>query len=321
MSNYLNKRVLLVGAGTMALDYAKVLKEQNITFEVVGRGAESAVVFTQEIGIEVHTGGLKEFLEKAVELPPAAIVAVGVEQLAEATLLLLEKGIKQILVEKPAGLNIDEISQVAAQAEVQKSLVYVAYNRRFYTSTIKAQEIIREDGGVTSFIFEFTEWSHVIEDLKKADDVKQKWFLANSTHVVDLAFYLGGRPKKICCHTAGGLSWHPSASIFTGSGVSQEGVPFSYHANWEAPGRWSLEILTRRHRLIFRPMEQLHIQRFGSVSIEKVELDDELDVKFKPGLFRQVKAFLGADKQVLIDIKSQYDMCKTYELIANSNLP
>ena len=42
------------------------------------------------------------------------------------------------------------------------------------------KEIIAEDNGVTSFNFEFTEWSHEIEKLEKAPGVKENWFLANS---------------------------------------------------------------------------------------------------------------------------------------------
>ena len=46
----------------------------------------------------------------------------------------------------------------------------VGFNRRFYSSVLKAKDIIHEDGGVKSFFFEFTEWSHVIAGLKNPDD-------------------------------------------------------------------------------------------------------------------------------------------------------
>ena len=108
----------------------------------------------------------------------------------------MKNGVKRILVEKPAGTTLEEVAQVASEAENQRAEVYVAYNRRFFASTIKAQSIIAEDRGVTSFAFEFTEWSHQIVDLEKDPRVKKNWFLANSTHVVDLAFYLGGIPKR-----------------------------------------------------------------------------------------------------------------------------
>lgn len=292
MSDYLGEKVLLVGAGTMAVDYANVLLAQGIPFDVIGRGQNSAMAFKEKTGIPVYTGGLEIYLNKLGRTPLCSIVAVGVEQLAPVTTLLLKNGVKRILVEKPAGLNLEEIIEVANLARIKDSEVYVAYNRRFYASTQKALEIIDQDGGLSSFCFEFTEWSHIIKDLKKAHEIKEQWFLANSTHVVDLAFFMGGVPKEISCFTAGGLQWHPSASVFTGAGVTEKGALFSYHANWEAPGRWGVELLTCKHRLILRPLEQLQIQKIGSVSIEKLDLDDEIDQKFKPGLYRQVESFI-----------------------------
>ncbi|MDA8226238.1 MAG: Gfo/Idh/MocA family oxidoreductase [Desulfitobacterium hafniense] len=316
MSNNIGQKTLLVGAGLMAIDYANVLVAQHVLFDVVGRGQGSAATFKEKTGVPVYTGGLEQYFKENGLVYPSAIVAVSVEQLAQTTILLLEKGFKRVLVEKPAGLNRDQIKEVARVAEKNNAEVYVAYNRRFYASTQKAQEIIDEDGGVLSFNFEFTEWSHVIEDLEKASGVKEQWFLANSTHVADLAFYLAGKPKELVAYTAGGLSWHPSASIYAGAGVSEQGALFSYQANWEAPGRWRVEVLTSKHRLVFCPMEQLHIQRIGTVSVEMVQLDDELDRKFKPGLYQQVQVFLGDEKKGLLDIAGQYAMVKNcYETI------
>ena len=67
--------------------------------------------------------------------------------------------------------------------------MYIGYNRRFYASTQKALEIIALDKGVKSFSFDFTEWSHEIESLKKDIAVKNSWFLCNSTHLLDLSFF------------------------------------------------------------------------------------------------------------------------------------
>ena len=215
------------------------------------------------------------------------------------TIKLITAGVKNILVEKPAGLNLEEVTNIANMAKENSTNVYVAYNRRFYASTLKAQEIIKEDGGVTSFNFEFTEWSHVIEKLDKSEKVKNAWFYANSTHVVDLAFFLGGKPKEMSCYATGGLPWHPSASVFAGAGISETGALFSYQANWEAPGRWGVEILTKKHRLILRPLEKLQIQKIGSINVEYVDIDDRLDVEFKPGIYKQVETFLYAENSLL----------------------
>ena len=138
--------------------------------------------------------------------------------------------------------------------------------------------------------------------------------MANSSHVIDLAFYLGGQPTELSSYTAGKLPWHPNAAIYAGAGKTENNALFSYQANWQAPGRWALEFLTSKHRLIFRPMEQLQIQQLGSVAIEPVEIDDSLDHDFKPGLYRQVQAFLGC-QQGLPTIQEQQKMLPFYQKI------
>ncbi len=312
----MKKTVWLIGSGTMALDYAKVLKALDCDVDVIGRGDLSAREFEGKTGLAVIRGGLERFLEGGPELPGHAIVSVGVEELKNVSVHLVRYGVKNILVEKPAGLNSREIEELRQTATQQGARVFVAYNRRFYASVAKARDIIREDGGVTSFNFEFTEWSHVIGGLKKAPGVLDNWFLANSTHVVDLAFFLGGHPREMQCYTAGSLDWHPSASAFAGAGVSATGALFSYQANWAAPGRWGVEILTNKHRLIFKPLEKLQVQNIGSVTTEVVELDDKLDVDFKPGLYLQVKAFIDGNTKNFCTIEEQSAYCKTYDRMA-----
>lgn len=308
--------VWLIGAGGMAQDYDKILKDIDCNYTVIGRGEASSSTFTEKTGTKVVTGGIDKYIESTNLIPDYAIVATGVEALSANCISLINAGVKKILVEKPAGLNREEIEALNSIAEKESATVYVAYNRRFFSSVLKAQEIIAEDGGVSSFNFEFTEWSHVIEKLTKADGVLEHWFLANSTHVVDLAFYLGGKPKELTTFLSGSLDWHSKSSNFAGAGISENDALFTYSANWEAPGRWRMEILTKKHRLYFSPMEKLQIQELGSVALNDVEIDDTLDKQYKPGLFNQVDAFLNNNDKDLCSIKQQTEIVKVYNKIA-----
>jgi len=310
--------VWIIGAGNMAKEYAKILLELNVEFSTIGRGEKSAQNFESEIGTKVITGGIQKYLQQTNFRPNYAIVCVNDEELSKTTSFLLENNIVNILVEKPAGLSMEEISEVVKKSHERKANVFVAYNRRFYSSVIKAREIIKEDGGIRSFNFEFTEWSHVIVTLGKSKRVLENWLLANSSHVIDMAFFLGGKPKEMTSFVSGGLSWHPSASIYSGAGITENGILFSYQANWEAPGRWGVEVLTRKHRLIFRPLEKLSIQEIGSVEIKDFPIPDELDKKFKPGLFLQVKKFLEGDTELFCSIEQQYNNISFYKKIGHS---
>ena len=308
--------IWLIGSGPMSEDYAKVLEAQKQNFLIVGRGKNSALAFEEKTGQSVITGGLENFLLTSPVSPSAAIVSVGIEQLYSTTIQLLNYGVKQLLVEKPGGLTSAEIEHIESLSKQAGANTYIAYNRRFYSSVLKAQELIEAEGGVRTFNFEVTEWSHVIEKLKKGDGVLSKWFLGNTTHVADLAFYLGGQPKEMSCFTSGSLSWHPSSSAFAGAGRTKAGVLFNYGADWESAGRWSVEVLTNENRYILRPMEALQVQKRGTIPILNVEIDNQLDEQFKPGLYCQVASFLDGDNSRLCGISEQKEMIKLYERMA-----
>jgi predicted dehydrogenase len=294
------------------MEYAKVLSALSIDAVACGRNKERSVQFQIDTGFPTIAGGFENFLKSHV-CPELAIVAVSEAQLGAVTRQLIGAGVKRLLVEKPGAGDAMEIRELAQLAKVQHCDVRVGYNRRFYASVLRAQEMIKEDGGITSFNFEFTEWAHRIEPLIKEPGVKELWFLHNSTHIIDLAFYLCGFPSQMKSIAQGKLGWHPKAR-FVGSGISESGAVFSYFADWEGPGRWGLEILTRRRRLIFRPLEGLHVQALGSVAIESVQLDDALDKQFKPGYFRQVEAFF-TEPTKLLALSDQLKNLKVYNQI------
>ena len=303
----------------MSEDYLQVLLSLDIQPTVVCRKETSAKNFYDNTGHLIQHGDLSAILRKKDNSFDMAIVAVDIENLRLVTEILIQSGVKKVLLEKPGGISTEEINRLDDIANLNEVELLIAYNRRFYSSTRKAKELIESDGGVTSFNFEFTEWSHVIGSLEKPTKVKERWFLANSTHVVDLAFFLGGKPKNITCYCAGekSLTWHPSSSVFSGAGVADNDSLFSYHANWAAPGRWKVEILTKRNRIILEPLEGLLVQKIGSVEKSIVEIDNQKDLLFKPGLFNQVKAFVNNDLENFCTISEQRESMKVYNKISN----
>lgn len=313
----------LIGAGPMAEAYAPVLQAQHVSFRVIGRSRASAEAFHKATGLSVLEGGLEAALA-TLPAPNQAIVAVGVEQLASTTQQLLAAGCHRLLVEKPGALTLSELQAVHATAKEKEARVWIAYNRRFYASVQKLRQLVAADGGLTSAAFEFTEWSHRLRDLQTAPGVKEHWLLANSTHVIDLAFHFIGLPAQGKWHAwqCGSLDWHPAAARFHGAGLSERGMPFVYQADWEAPGRWGVELLTRRNRYFLRPMESLQAIPLGSLEAHLVALGDYLDHQFKPGLFRQCEAFLGEqpDQDQLCSLEEQLKIFPIYYQIAGYKL-
>ena len=314
MSNNLNsKKLLLLGAGSMAMDYAKVLKHLDIDFTVIGKSVEGTKNFYNQVGVTAIPHGLSNWKQKNSSRVRSGIIAVNCDALASTAIELMDEGVRKILLEKPAGLTAQQIKRVCVHAKKTESTIYIAYNRRFYASVREAQKLIKKDGGVKSFNFEFTEWCDQIEKKLKNSITGENWFLANSSHVVDLAFFLGGEPKEFSSYTSGGNDWHPTATIFSGAGITHSGALFSYRANWDAPGRWGVEILTAKHKYIFCPLEKLQMLKHNTISVEPVIIDDQVDVEFKPGLYQQTKSFLQEDSNApLLDIHKHYEKVKTY---------
>lgn len=315
----MKKEVLLIGASQMAVDYFNVLRALELTPIVIGRSESGSEEFYQKTNHIAVSGGLKKYLhENPVNQYSHAIVAVGIEQLFESTLLLIKHGVKNILVEKPGGISYNEIIKMSEVANKASVNVFIAYNRRFYSSVNTVKKMLEKEGGCKSFHFEFTEWSHKIEPLEKKDGVKEAWFLGNSTHVIDLAFFLGGKPNQMHSISNTPIGWHKKSN-FVGCGISDTGALFSYKANWAAPGRWGIEILTNQNKYILMPLEGLKVQKLGSVDISEIDLRNELDKDFKPGLFLQIKSFLEGNVNKLKTIHEQAADIEFYSKINGEN--
>lgn len=296
--------IWIIGAGGMAREYAKVLKALDKEFVCVGRGEKSAKEFKDITGVAAFVGGLDKYLEKKPPLPEAVIVATIEKSHVSNCIGLMKYGVKRILCEKPGFLFPEELDEVAKVRKECDAEIYYAYNRRFYASVLATEKVIEEDGGLLSFNFEFTEWGHVIATYNFPKETLANWFYANSTHVVDLAFFLGGNPVEMTCFAKDEAEWHKPVN-FAGAGRTDKNVLFNYQANWDAPGRWAVELLTSKHRIYLKPMEQLQLQDKGSVKVYPVEIDDHLDKEFKPGFYLETKAFLDGDTSRLCTFEQQ----------------
>ncbi len=313
-----NSRVLLIGSGFMAREYIKVLASLGNEVIIVGRSDEKIQALKSDYpNFEYFSGGLSKFLEQHSDIPEFAINAASINQLRSTSILLMDAGVKYIMLEKPGELTLSGLNEIKLKSIECSADVLIAYNRRYYSSISVLKEQVEIDGGITSAHFEFTEWIHTIDPNIYDSEALKKWIISNSSHVIDTAFSLIGIPKELNAFVGGkdAITWHPSGSIFTGSGISENDIPFTYHSNWEGPGRWAIEISTRKRRFYLKPMEKLQQQIKGSVQITDFEIEDQLDQEFKAGLFLQTKSFLNLDHSNTIDIAQQIKTLSFYNLI------
>ncbi|MBP2531512.1 putative dehydrogenase [Rhizobium sp. PvP099] len=304
----------------MAALHAAVLARIGVDVTVVATSPTRVEPLAEKYNMRVYAKGLASAIDE-LRRPDAAIVALPVDKLAAAATSLAATGIKRILLEKPGCLTATEMEGVVEAAERSGSLVVIAYNRRFFASVIEARRRIAAADRILSVSFEFCEDADRVAALPTASHIKENWVLANSSHVIDLAFHLCGEPSRWSQETTGSLDWHSRGADFRGLGETELGARFSYFADWRGPGRWGIEIVLPNERLILRPMEKLAVMPRGSFEALPVEIDDTLDREFKAGLYLQLMGFLDTDidanlptaQQKLLSIRNVYNRIANYK--------
>ncbi len=311
MENIVNN-IFIIGNGPMAAEYVKVLKKLNKPIYVIGRNESNCKKFTEEYKVESKNTSIEN-----LDLKNTIVInAVSFENLYSVNAALINAGAKIILSEKPAGLNSDEITKLVELKKNRDCNLFVAYNRRHFASVLKLKEILTVEK-IQSAHFEFTEWSHIIEQLNKPAISLENWFYGNSTHIIDLFIDLAGLPKEISSYKSGKLSWHSKGSIFSGAGITYKNIPFNYEANWESAGRWGLDICTEKGKYSLRPLEKLFFMPKGSVLQQEIEIVEPYS-DLKPGLYNQVSSLLNSEYSKLLSIEDHLINCKSvYDIILN----
>jgi len=301
------KKVIVFGSGPMGEEYLKVLQDLKEETIVIGRDFDKANRLANSygfIGLGEGSTALNQINCEEIKL---AIIASAVEALPENTIACLKKGIKNILIEKPGGFNLVNLEEIKENIK-KEDYLKIAYNRRYYSSVLNLKDQLSKEK-VEGCFFEFTERKKDIDRSGKPLDFLRKWGFANSTHVIDTVFHLIGPPNRINCKHYGSLSYHPTGSTFIGEGETKNG-PFCYFSTWGGGGRWNIEISTNVGRYKLSPLETLQFCKKDDFAWENVELNDEDDKKFKPGLKKMVIAMLSKKADALPSILDQINLYK-----------
>ena len=263
----------------------------GLKFSVVARSEESATKFKLMHNIEsIYGGGIQTALSKATKmLPKFVIVSTSHSSLFDISKLLIRNKIENVLIEKPAALSIEECEQYKQCLEESSSNIQVAYNRRCLPSVSRLKEEIKTDP-LRYVHFNFSEWIDVVETDGHEDESLKNWFFINCTHIIDLAFFVMGRPKTLNSQVSGGLPWHPTGHNFAGSGTAVNGCLFSFNSIWGSPSRWELEFYSQNAKYVLSPVEIL--SKYETIGNKEV-LANSNDGAFKPGLYEQVYTFLN----------------------------
>ena len=271
--NFENKKVLVIGGGWMGKQYCTALRMMGVKdISVITRSEETAKDCREKFKCNALPGGYLKNLPLLSDRFDLVIIAVPIHELISATVGAINVGYYNILVEKPGALYSSVLEKV--KSEIPKNVrVRIAYNRVVYPTLWKLIDILSSGEEITSCFYTFTEWIHTINFNNNKPEVYQRWGISNSLHVISMAHFLIGMPKQISVYRNGGLEWHPTSSCFTGAGITEKGIPFSYHADWKSAGRWGIDIMTDQDGYRLMPLEKLYYCKKKSVEWEEIPVN------------------------------------------------
>ena len=132
-------RLAIVGCGVIGQKRAAAIARLgHRTVLAVDRAKDRAVALAEPFGARSATDF--HVATEATDID-AVVVATPHAELSTIATACLETG-KHVLVEKPAGRNLAEVSAVAKAADTAARIVKVGYNHRFHPAIQKAREIV-----------------------------------------------------------------------------------------------------------------------------------------------------------------------------------
>ena len=296
---------LIIGTGLIAEEYMKCLIEFNIKYEVIGNTIKKSNHISEKYNCVCYSGGVENFnFNNSYE---NIIIATPINLLFSHLKLCITKckDLNHIFIEKPGCLYTYQIKEILY---IKKNInIFIAYNRRFYSSVLKGKEIIKNDKikklNLCINEYKLNEISKVYEK-----ELMENYFTIMTTHVVDLAFFLTGIPNTLNVLDIDGygeLEYHKKACIFYGSGITKNDIEFEYNGDWSESGKWKIELYLESGKILsYQPLEDLKIINIDGT--EELIKRNEIDTIYKPGYYKQINSFI-TDKENLLTIENHYN--------------
>lgn len=286
-----NIRVAFVGAGNMAEEHAKVfLALDHVQLVgVSGRTKARAIEFADQFGISEVCSSIPELYERTK--PDLLVIAVPELETKSVAFAAFDFPWR-VLIEKPAGYNLNESNLILNRAKEKSVEVYVGLNRRFYSSAIQISDGLLASPSEKRFIYVQDQQSiQEAINIGQPQIVAENYMYANSIHLIDLIpMFCRGKPTSI----NNILPWRGFETERVLSVIHfSDGDIAVYDGVWKGPGPWSCSVSTTAARWTMQPLEELQVQLAGERKREQLSID-KVDLKFKPGLFKQNVAVISA---------------------------
>jgi predicted dehydrogenase len=283
-------RVSMVGAGSMAREHLRAFADVPgvVLSGIHSRTRARAEALASECGVE-H---VCESIEDLYDRTKADLVIVCVPELS---MNAVSQGCFafpwSVLLEKPAGYDLADAEVVAAAARASGRAVFVALNRRHYSSTQAAIEGLGSSNDRRYIRVQDQQDQAAALAAGQPATVVENWMYANSIHVIDYLRLFGrgrvNRVRPVC-------AWTPNLPGVVVSEIEFESGDIGvYEGIWNGPGPWAVSVSTATRRWEMRPLERASYQNRGERVVNPVDVHP-WDTTFKAGFRRQAELAVTA---------------------------
>ena len=306
-------KIAFVGAGYMAEEHVRAFAGLPGVLIV---GIHSRTRARAEKLAAIHEMQVYDSVAELYDGTGADLVVVTVPELSMAEVAVACFAYPwTVLLEKPAGYDLADATRIRDAALGANRRVFVAFNRRAYSSTRQALELLQGNSS-ERFIKVVDQQDQQMAMLlnKQPELVARNYMFANSIHLIDY-FRVIGRGDITGVETI--VPWKPERP-----GLVLARINFSsgdiglYEGIWNGPGPWFVSVGTPEQRIEMRPLEQVSVQLRGARVVTQLEIDGD-DKTYKPGLRYQATQALAATRGEAANLATIVDSWYSMKLVAD----
>ena len=291
----------LIGAGPIALEYAKVLKKFSKKTHVSSVLTKSKKNYYRIKKILPNIEKIDTIEKLYIKYKPKLVI-VAVNELA--ILNVYKKILKfdwVIFFEKPLGLNYFEAKKIVSKLSnnvIKKT--FVAYNRRNFESILKIKKIVKNFKKPISLIVNDQQSPKALKLLGYHKKIIQNLNYVNSIHLIDLILFISRGQiiniKKIFKDK----NFVLCKILFT------SGDYVIYFSRWDIPGRMSLSLNLKKKNILIKPIEKINGKDYVKINHRK----------FKPGFYNQINNLIYfINKKKIKNLTTIKEAMKSVELV------
>jgi predicted dehydrogenase len=256
---------------------------------VCSRTTRSSEALARELSIERSYQDVELMLRDAA--PDAVVIAVSHLETVGVTESVLEAGVP-CLVEKPVGLSSVIAGKMADLAEQKNAINMVAVNRRFIGSIQRAMLQLLQLGPLRGIHVVANEpIARLRRERTRDERVLDQRMISNGIHYIDLMRCLAG--DVVSVQGFGRRVMEPNGEHFAVALEFEGGTIGTFSAHWSSPSGIWLRLYGDGASVEFPrlgPGGSMLLDDGARITIGA----DAWDQRFKPGLYRQMVAFLQA---------------------------